>query len=71
VWGGRDALNSVDFIPWGFLDPFFGAVVEATEEAVVNVLVANEAMVGYGGHRTPNLPRERVVDLLRADGRIA
>jgi D-aminopeptidase len=59
--GGYDALR---FIPWGFLDPLFAAVVEATEEAVLNALVANEEMVGFRGHRVPALPRERVSALL-------
>jgi L-aminopeptidase/D-esterase-like protein len=62
---GYDELR---FIPWGFLDPFFEAVVQATEEAVLNALVANEDMVGFRGHRSPALPRERVVELLRARG---
>ena len=61
-------LDGLQFIPWGFLDPFYAAVVQATEEAVVNVLVANEEMVGYRGHRTPALPRDRVVTMLRARG---
>jgi D-aminopeptidase len=46
----------------------YEATVPATEEAVVNALVANEGMVGIHGHRTPALPRDRVVDLLRARG---
>jgi len=61
-------LDALHFIPWGFLDPFYAAVVQATEEAVINVLVANEEMVGYRGHRTPALPRDRVVTILRARG---
>jgi hypothetical protein len=32
--------------------------------------VANDEMLGYRGHRTPSLPRDRVVDLLKAAGRI-
>ncbi len=67
---GRGALNSLDFVPWGFLDPFFTAVVQATEEAVINVLTANEPMVGFRGHRTPALPRDRVVAMLRDHGRL-
>ena len=63
-------MDRVEFVPWGHLDRFFEAVVQATEEAVVNALVANEAMVGYRGHRTPSLPRDRVVELLKAAGRI-
>jgi D-aminopeptidase len=65
VQGRYDELR---FVPWGFLDPFFEAVVHATEEAVLNALVANEEMVGFRGHRSPALPRERVVELLRARG---
>ena len=52
------------FIPWGFLDPFYEAVVQAVEEAVVDVLVVNDEMTGFRGHRTPGLPRERVQALL-------
>jgi D-aminopeptidase len=69
-----EAANRYDelrFIPWGFLDPFYSAVVEATEEAVVNCLVANDDMTGFRGHRSPGLPRERVVGILRERGVIA
>jgi D-aminopeptidase len=58
------------FVPWGHLDPFYEAVVQATEEAVVNALVANEEMTGRDGHRTPALPRDRAVELLARAGRI-
>jgi D-aminopeptidase len=52
--------DELRLIPWGHLDPFFEGVVQATEEAVLNALVANEEMVGIHGHRTPSLPRDRV-----------
>jgi D-aminopeptidase len=48
------------FVPWHALDQYFAAVVQATEEAVLNALVANEDMTGYRGHRVPALPCERV-----------
>ena len=54
--------------PWDFLDPFYEATVQATEEAVINALVANEAMVGIHGHRPPALPRDRVAQLLQETG---
>jgi D-aminopeptidase len=63
-------LQKLDFIPWEHLDPFFEAVVQATEEAVVNALVANDDMTGRDGHRTPALPREKVSELLGAVGRL-
>ena len=65
----RAALSRIDFIGWEHLDPFFEAVVQATEEAVVNALVANEDMTGRDGHRTPALPRDRVVEILSRAGR--
>jgi L-aminopeptidase/D-esterase-like protein len=68
---GAGSYDQLRFVPWGFLDPFYEAVVQATEEAVVDVLVVNEEMVGYRGHRTPGLPRERVVEILRSKGVIA
>lgn len=68
---GKGQLDELRFIPWGFLDPFYAAVVQATEEAVLNVLVANDEMVGFRGHRTPALPGDRLVEILRSRGVIA
>ncbi|ONI90381.1 aminopeptidase [Actinosynnema sp. ALI-1.44] len=58
-------FENLRFMPWGQLDPFYEAVVQAVEEAVLNALSANETMIGREGHRSPNLPRERLVELLR------
>jgi D-aminopeptidase len=63
-------LRRLDFIGWEHLDRFFEAVVQATEEAVVNALVANEDMTGRDGHRTPALPRDKVTELLGKAGRL-
>ena len=59
----RDAepqAGALRFLLWHKLDPFFEAVVQATEEAILNALVANDDMTGYRGHRVSALPRERV-----------
>ena len=61
-------LEQLRFIPWGAMDPFYASVVQATEEAVANALVANEDMTGRDGHRSPALPRDRVAELMRARG---
>ena len=63
--------DALTFIPWGFMDAFYAATVQATEEAVVNALVANGDVTGFRGHRTPGLPRERAVAALRERGVIA
>ncbi len=67
---GEQVMSQLSFLPWEHLDPFYEAVVQATEEAVVNALVANEDMTGRDGHRTPALPRARVAELLAAAGRL-
>jgi L-aminopeptidase/D-esterase-like protein len=59
------AYDQLRFIPWGQMDPFFTAVVQACEEAVINALVANADMTGRDGHRTPALPRDRVAEIVR------
>jgi D-aminopeptidase len=62
--GASARYGTLTFIPWGYLDPFFAAVVQATEEAVANALIANEDMTGRGGHRSPALPRHRLAEIL-------
>jgi D-aminopeptidase len=65
--GGDDTrYDTLTFIPWGKIDPFFEAVVQGTEEAVANALIANEDMTGRDGHRTPALPRHRLAEILAA-----
>ncbi len=50
------------------IDPLFDAVVEATEEAVVNALVAAETMTGRDGVVAHGLPHDRLVEALDAYG---
>ena len=70
LYGRGRPYDEVRFVPWGYLDPFYEAVVRATEEAVVDSLVANSEMIGFRGHRTPALPRDRLVKILKARGAI-
>jgi len=48
------------------MTPLFEAVIEATEEAVINSLFAGRDMTGYGGHRIKALPVARVLGLLES-----
>ena len=52
------------------LDPLFEAVVDATEEAVLNSMLRSPTMIGRDGHVTPGLPPEQVVEILGAHGRL-
>jgi D-aminopeptidase len=66
--GSGAPYGELRFVPWVSLDPFFEAVVRSTEEAVLNALTANQEMVGFREHRSPALPTDEVVRLLRARG---
>ncbi|WP_432835538.1 P1 family peptidase [Dactylosporangium sp. CA-092794] len=48
------------FVPWEALDPFYAAVVESVEEAVLNALVANVPMTGRSGRHLDALPHDAV-----------
>jgi D-aminopeptidase len=43
------------------IDPLFYAVIEATEEAIVNAMVAAETMTGRGGVTAHRLDHDRLV----------
>ena len=57
--------HSVETIPNDRLDPIFTAVVQATEEAVVNALVDNQGMTGRDNHHVEALPHDRLRELLK------
>ena len=69
--GGATALRTVELIDDEYLDPFFAAVVEATEAAVIDSLFRADGVVGRDGHAAPGLPVERTLALMRAAGRLA
>jgi len=48
------------------LDPFFAAAVEATEEAVINSLLAAPTVTGRDGNTSQGLPADRVRDIMAA-----
>jgi D-aminopeptidase len=61
---------SLRMLPDGGLDPIFEATVEATEEAIVNALVAAETMTGRDGNTARRLPHDRLVEVMRRHGRL-
>ena len=52
------------------ISPVFDATVQATEEAIVNALVAAETMTGADGHRVVALPHDRLRDVLKKYNRL-
>ena len=63
-------LAQVQMIANGEMDPIFSATVEATEEAIVNALVAAESMTGADDHTVLALPHDRLREVLRKYGHL-
>ena len=64
--GSSDLTATVRMLSDRYITHLFDAVVEATEEAIVNALFAAETMDGHRGSRVHELPVDRVVELLGA-----
>jgi L-aminopeptidase/D-esterase-like protein len=53
------------------MNSLFTATVEATEEAIVNALVAAETMTGIDGHKAEALPHDKLKEALKKYNRLA
>ena len=60
-----EAERAIRMLPNDALDPYFRATIDATEEAVVNAMLAAETMIGADGLRATALPADRLVEVLR------
>jgi D-aminopeptidase len=56
--GASGRLARAAYVPDIDIDRFFDATVQATEEAILNSLTANEDMTGRDGNFVPALPKE-------------
>ena len=50
------------------MTPLFQAAAEATEEAILNALVAAETMTGFRGRTVHALPHDRLLEAMRRRG---
>jgi D-aminopeptidase len=62
-------LSRLDMLPNARINPLFTATVQATEEAIVNAMLAAETMTGADDVRVFALPRDRLMAALRKYGR--
>jgi D-aminopeptidase len=62
---------NVQMLPNEHMDALFEATVQATEEAVVNALVAAKTMAGPQGHTVEALPHDRLREVLKKYNRLA
>jgi D-aminopeptidase len=62
---------ALQMLPNDRMDALFEATVQATEEAVVNALVAAQTMAGADGHTVEALPHDRLREVLKKYNRLA
>jgi D-aminopeptidase len=67
---GSKGLHQITMLPNDSLDPIFLATVQATEEAVVNAMVAAETMTGVNNHTVIALPHDRLREVLKQHNRL-
>ncbi|HMG49992.1 MAG TPA: P1 family peptidase, partial [Inquilinus sp.] len=67
----RTDTRSVEVLPNDGMDGLIEATAQATEEAIVNALVAAETMTGRDGNTLHAIPHERLRETLRKYNRLA
>ncbi len=68
--GNHPEVVSVQMIPNSRITPIFSATVQATEEAIINAMVAAETMTGRDGNTVYGLPHERLKEVMRKYNRL-
>jgi L-aminopeptidase/D-esterase-like protein len=63
--GEETGIVPIAMLPNDRMGALFEATVGATEEAIVNALVAARTMTGHRGHKVLELPHERVREVLK------
>ena len=58
-------MATLSMLPNEALGPIFDATVQATEEAIVNALVAAQDMTGVDGHKVTALPHDALQQVLK------
>jgi L-aminopeptidase/D-esterase-like protein len=64
-------MRDLKMVPNDRMNPLFEATVQATEEAIVNALVAAQTMTGADNHTAIALPHDRLREVLKKYNRLA
>ena len=65
-----DRVVDLKMLPNDKIDPVFAATVQATEEAIINAMIAAETMTGIENHRVRALPHDQLRAILRKYNRL-
>jgi len=67
---GSSSLASLEMLPNDWINPLFAATVQATEEAIINAMIAAETMEGANGNTVYAIPHERLRSVLKKYNRL-
>jgi L-aminopeptidase/D-esterase-like protein len=67
----EEGSRPLTMLPNERMNPLFEATIQATEEAIVNALVAAETMTGAEGRRVVSLPHDKLREILRKYNRLS
>ena len=65
-----DGISNLTMLPNERINPLFWATAHATEEAIVNAMLAAETMKGLNGNTAYALPHDRLLEALRKYNRL-
>ena len=63
--GEKNGLASIEALSNNFIDPLLMASAYATEEAIINSMIAAEDMTGHKGMRVKALPHDQLREIMR------
>jgi len=66
-----DHLVELKMLPNDLIEQVFASTVQATEEAVINAMLAAETMTGIENHRVIALPHDKLREVLKKYNRLA
>ena len=61
----RSTVVGLEMLPNDRLNPFISASVHATEEAILNAMLAAETLTGINGYTVPALPHDRLTEIMQ------
>ncbi|HEX6285193.1 MAG TPA: P1 family peptidase [Pyrinomonadaceae bacterium] len=68
--GKETNLATLKMLPNDSINPIFAATVQATEEAIINAIVAAETMVGANGNTVYAIPHDRLKEVMKKYNRL-
>ena len=61
----REEKQKLEMLPNDQMSSLFLATVQATEEAIINALIAADTMIGINGITVYSIPHDRLIEVLK------